>query len=104
MRRKRKSVVKEEGSDEDDLPQEEDMLTFMDSVSHKMRTDADVKTDGIFLHGAGLGGEAWGKADERVILKDKANDFEKARQADKAAKDKAEAEYRAQLRAMLAEE
>ena len=34
----------------------------------------------------------------------KANDFEKARQADKAAKDKAEAEYRAQLRAMLAEE
>ena len=57
-----------------------------------------------FSYGAGLGGESWGKADERVILKDKADDFEKARQAEKTARDKKEAEYRAQLRAALAEE
>ena len=122
MRRKRKSVVKDEDSDEDDLPLEEDMLTFMKSLSHKKRKMKTLKVMEIFLHKkAGrtchsgykaddfekigkLGGESWGKADERVILKDKADDFEKARQAEKTARDKKEAEYRAQLRAALAEE
>ena len=51
MRRKRKSVVKDEDSDEDDLPLEEDMLTFMKSLSHKKRKDEDVKSDGIFVWG-----------------------------------------------------
>ena len=80
LRRRRKQSAKDENSDEEGLPEEEDMLVFMKSKSHTKRTDEVIKSDGIFVHGAGLEGETWGKADERSLLMNAAQVFEQKRQ------------------------
>jgi hypothetical protein len=99
LRRRKKQMAKDDGSEDDVLPEEEDMLVFMKSKSHTKRSDETVNPDSIFVHGSGLDGETWGKTDEKSILMNEAQDFEKKRQAANAAKSRAERELAAKRRA-----